>query len=70
MNAWDLGKKRTKPRESELEVEKPGVYTKRENSAVAASKEFILALVCTEKKENFDLVGKKMHLRPQFFCVY
>ena len=44
MNAWDLGKKRTKPRESELEVEKPGVYTKRENSAVAASKEFILAL--------------------------
>ena len=24
--------------------EKPGVYTKRENSAVAASKEFILAL--------------------------
>ena len=44
MNAWDLGKKRTKPRESELVDEKPGVYTKRENSAVAASKEFILAL--------------------------
>ena len=44
MNAWNLREKRTKPRESELVDEKPGVYTKRENSAVAASKEFILAL--------------------------
>ena len=45
MNAWDLGEKRTKPQESELVVEKPGVYTKRENAAVAASKEFILAFI-------------------------
>ena len=44
MNAWNLREKRTKPRESELVDEKPGVYTKRENSAVVASKEFILAL--------------------------
>ena len=44
MNAWDLGESRRKPQESELVVKKPRVYTKRENSAVAASKEFILAL--------------------------
>ena len=44
MNAWDLGEKRRKPQESELVVKKPRVYTKRENSAVTASKEFILAL--------------------------